>query len=109
MQLRAMSSLDAVEMVMALEEAFDIEISDGFEGPRQTVDQLEEILSNRRPNKEAAALLKKIARDRQQPELAAGLEGPWRREQIAAMVRELFRGFERLARAERRKRVAGKK
>jgi hypothetical protein len=84
-------------MVRGLEDALDIEVPGDigrFEGPRQIVDRLEEVLSNRRPNKEAAALLKKIARDRPQPELAAGLEGPWKREPIAAIVRELLRGFE---------------
>jgi len=36
-------------------------------------------------------MLKKLAHDQQWPELAEGLDKPWRREQIAAIVRELFR------------------
>lgn len=55
------------------------------------MDRLDLTFSNQRPNKAAAALLRKIAKDRQQPELAEGLEGTWRREQIAAVVREIFR------------------
>jgi hypothetical protein len=97
MKPREMSSLDTVEMVMAFEEALDIEVSGDigrFETARQIVDRLETVLSNRRPNKAAAALLRQIAKDRQQPELAEGLDGPWRREQIAAIVREVFRAFD---------------
>jgi len=44
-----------------------------------------------RPNKAAAALLRKLAKDQDNPELAMGLEGTWRREQIAAIVREMLR------------------
>jgi transposase-like protein len=55
------------------------------------VEWLEVHLSNQRPNKQAAALLKKLAKDQDNPELAEGLEGTWRREQIAAIVREIFR------------------
>jgi len=96
MKPREMDSVDTVEMVMAIEEVLDIEIPGDprFESMRETVDRLEEVLSNRRPNKEAAALIRKIAKDRQQPELAEGLEGTWRREQIAAIVREWFRNVE---------------
>jgi hypothetical protein len=93
MKLREMDSLDTAEMVMAIEEVLGIEIPGNtrFESLAEIVDRLEVVLSNRRPNKEAAALLRRIARDRQQPELAERLEGPWRREQIAAIVREWFR------------------
>ena len=89
-----MSGLDTVEMVMAIEEAFDVEIPGEigqFESKAEMVDRLEPVLSNQRPNKAAAAWLKRIAKDRQQPELAEGSEGTWRREQIAAIVREIFR------------------
>jgi hypothetical protein len=36
-------------------------------------------------------LLRKLAKGRNNPELAEGLEGTWRREQIAAIIREIFR------------------
>jgi len=55
------------------------------------VDWLELHLSKQRPSKRAAALLKKLAKAHNNPELAEGLEGTWRREQIAAIVREIFR------------------
>jgi hypothetical protein len=90
-----MNSLDTVEAVMAFEEAFGVELpvheSGDFGSPQEMVDWLELHLSNQRPNKQAAALLRKLAKDQNNPELAEGLEGTWRREQIAAIVREIFR------------------
>ncbi|MGA9304803.1 MAG: hypothetical protein WBW31_05285, partial [Candidatus Sulfotelmatobacter sp.] len=62
-----------------------------FDSPSEIVDRLERLMSNHRPNKAAKALLRKLAKERQQPELAEGLEGTWRREQIAAIVREMLR------------------
>lgn len=85
-------SLDLVEQVMLIEEVFDTEIPDeNFGSPQEIVDWLEQHLSNRRPNKEAAAFLRKLARRYDNPELAEGLTGTWRRDQIAAVVREAFR------------------
>lgn len=90
-----MDSLDTIEMVMAIEEVFDVGLPDAepitFDGPSEIVDWLEVSLANQRPNEAACALLKKLAQDQQRPELAEGLDGPWRREQIAAIVREIFR------------------
>jgi hypothetical protein len=92
---RPINSLDLVEMVMAFEEAFDVEIpNDVLEHvgtPSELVDLLERLLSNQRPNKAAKAWLRKLAKEQQRPELAEGLEGTWRREQIAAIVREMLR------------------
>ena len=91
---KAMDSLDLVEAVMLIEEVFGTEIPDGdaetFGRPREMVDWLELHLSNQRPRKGAAALLKRLAKAQNNPELADGLEGTWRREQIAAIVREMF-------------------
>jgi hypothetical protein len=82
-------------MVMACEGAFEVDLPDldefTFGGPGELVNWLEAQLSNRRPNKVARTLLKKLAEDKGRPELAEGLDGPWKREQIAAIVREIFR------------------
>jgi hypothetical protein len=90
-----MNSLDTVEAVMAFEEAFGFELpvheSEDFGSPQEMVDWLELHLSNQRPNEQAAALLRRLAKDQNNPELAEDLEGTWRREQIAAIVREIFR------------------
>jgi hypothetical protein len=89
-----MDSLELVEMVMLVEEIFGTDIpnddAEHFGSPSEMVDWLDPILSNRRPNKQAAALLRKLARDQERPELAEGLDGTWRREQIAAIIREIF-------------------
>jgi hypothetical protein len=92
---RAMDSLEIVEMVMVFEEIFGTEIPDDdaehLGNPREMVDLLDRQLSNQRPNKQAAAFLRKLAKNQQRPELAEGLEGTWRREQIAAIVREMLK------------------
>jgi hypothetical protein len=89
-----MDSLDLVEAVMAIEEIFGTDIPDydaeQFGSPREIVDWLEPHLSNRRPNKAAVALLRKLAKAHNSPELAEGTDGTWRREQIAAIIREIF-------------------
>ena len=90
-----MDSLDFVEAVMVLEEVLEIEIpNDGAEqcgSPREMVDLLGHHLSNQRPTKKSGELLRGLAKSQNNPELAEGLDGPWRREQIAAIIRELFR------------------
>jgi len=48
-------------------------------------------LSSQRPNQDAAALLRMLAEAQKRPELAEGLDGTWRREQISALVRDIFR------------------
>ena len=89
----SMDSLDAVEIVF--EEIFETELpvndAESLGGPTEAVDWLEQRLSNQRPNKQAIALLKKLANPQQDPELAEGLEGTWRREQIAAIIREILK------------------
>jgi len=95
MMPKEMGSLDLVEMVMAFEEAFDVEIPDNgiarADSLAEVLDLLDRALYNQRPNNAAKALLRKLAKEQQRPELAEGLEGTWRREQIAAIVREILR------------------
>ena len=95
MMPRAMDSLDFVEAVMVLEEILGVEIhaddTDQCGSPREMVDLLEHHLANQRPTKKAADLLRALAKSQNSPELAQGLDGVWRREQIAAVIRELFR------------------
>ncbi len=92
---KSIDRLDLVEMVIVFEEAFGVEIPNDdfehFDSPSEMVDRLELLLSNQRPNKAAKALLRKLAKEQQRAELAEGLEGTWRREQIAAIVREMLR------------------
>ena len=94
MSLLAMDSLETIEMVMLVEEVFEVEIADAnaetFGSPRDIVDWLERRLSNQRPNKAARKLLSKLAVEQRRAELAEGLDELWGREQIAAIVREIF-------------------
>lgn len=82
-----MKSFDRVEAVIAFEETCGVELPDhepgDFGSPREMVAWLDLHVSNHAPKKKAAALLRKLAKDEDNPELAKRLEGTWRREQIA--------------------------
>jgi acyl carrier protein len=94
MLLKAMNSLDIVEAMIRIEEIFGTDIPSGraenFGSRGEIVDWLESHLSNQRPDKKAGVFLRKLARTQDKPELAEGLEGTRRREQIGAIVRESF-------------------
>ena len=82
-----------IEMTTDFEEIFRVGIPDDIEtlgSPRAITDWLEPRLSNWGPGKQAAALLRKLAKDQQRPELAEGLDQAWRREQIDAVIRNIF-------------------
>jgi acyl carrier protein len=95
MHPKEMDSLDIVEAVMVIEEIFGTDIPDRdaerLGTAEEIVDWLESQLSNQRPNEQANARLRKLSKAKNSPELAEGLEGTWRREQIAAVVRDIFR------------------
>jgi hypothetical protein len=84
-----------LDIVMFYENIFDTHIPDEdaeyFGGPLGMEEWLEQHLSNQRPKKDAAALLRMLAQAQQRPELAEGLDKTWRREQISALVRDIFR------------------
>jgi hypothetical protein len=92
---KAADSLDLIEAVMLIEEIFGTEAPDydgeNFSSPGEMADWLGPHLSKQRPNREAARVLRRLAKAHNKPELAEDLEGTWRREQIAAIVREIFR------------------
>ena len=80
MTLKTMDSLDLIEAVVLIEEILGTEIPDRdveIGSPREMVDWLERHLSNHRPTREAAAVLRKLAKAYNNPELAEGLEGTW--------------------------------
>ena len=84
-----------LDIVMFCENIFDTHIpsedAEHFGGPLGMEEWLEVHLSNQRPKQDTAQLLRMLARSQQRPELAQGLDGPWRREQISALVRDIFR------------------
>jgi len=73
---RPTNSLDLVEMVMTLEEAFDIEIPNDvlehFGTPSELVDLLERLLSNQRPNKAAKLCSESSQRNNNSPSWRRG-------------------------------------
>ena len=85
-----MDSLDVVEIVMMFAEVSDDE-AEHCVSPSEIVDSLERRLSNQRPNKQAASMLRELAKEQQRLELAEGLDGAWGRDQIAAIVRRFLR------------------
>ena len=90
----SLNSLDRVEALMLLEEVFGADILDDGEESFQSLDELVNrfllYLSNQRPNDEAVKLLKRLAKSNNDPALAEGLDGLWRREQIAAITSYIF-------------------
>jgi hypothetical protein len=88
-------SLDVVEMIMFLEETFGVTVSEedaqGFGSKRAIVDWLEAHLAGKRPGKKAVAVLKRVAETEARPELISDLRGPWRRDQVAAIIRTMFK------------------
>ncbi len=84
-----------LDLVMFVENIFDTHIPDDdaehFGGPLEAEEWLEQHLSKRRPKPDTAELLRKLAQAQQRPELAEGLDGTWRSEQISALVRDIFR------------------
>jgi hypothetical protein len=84
-----------LDVVIFLENIFEIHIPDEFANhlgdPLGIERSLERHLWSQRPKKDAVALLRMLAEDQQCPELAEGLDGTWRREQISAIVRDIFR------------------
>ena len=84
-----------LDMLMFLENIFETHIPDECSkhvgDPFGTEKSLERQLWNQRPKKDAAALLRILAEGQQRPELAEDLDGLWRRNQISAIVRDIFR------------------
>jgi len=58
--------------------------------PREVVDYFALHLKGWGPNRTAADLLKQLATKRNRPALAQGLHDSWRREQISAVIQEIF-------------------
>jgi hypothetical protein len=58
---------------------------------RELVDYFELQLRGWGPNRAAADFLKKLAKNHNNPALAEGLHDNWRRDQISAFIREIFK------------------
>jgi hypothetical protein len=87
-----------LEKIELAEELFGIDFPDGLDltedltvnNPREMVDYFELHLRGWGPTPAAADFLKEMAKKRNSPALAEGLHGSWRRDQISAVIREIF-------------------
>ena len=81
-----MDALSSAEMIFGTEIPPELE----FESVRAIVDWLEMDMLAWGFNPHAADFMTELAKTQGHPGLAEGLNGSWRREQIAAVVRELL-------------------
>ena len=83
---------EELEKIGLAEDVFGrkIPVDLAFDNPSELVDYLVLELKGWGPNSDAADLLKQLATKRKSPALAQGLHDSWRREQISAIVQEVF-------------------
>jgi|HubBroStandDraft_2_1064218.scaffolds.fasta_scaffold124442_2 hypothetical protein len=90
-----LSSIDLVELIMAIEESFEIEIPDqdaeAISGPREIVNWLTVHLAGKAMSDGAVLQLENLARQRRMPHLMQNFNRTWQPEQINAIVREILR------------------
>ena len=87
-----------LEKIELAEELFGIDFPDGLDvsedlalnNPREVVDYFELHLRGWGPTPAAADFLKEMAKKHNNPGLAKGLHGIWRRDQISALIAEIF-------------------
>jgi hypothetical protein len=75
----------------------DLPVDLAFDNPPELVDYLVSHLRGWGPKPFAADFLKKLAETHNTPELAQGLHDSWRREQISAIIQEIFNTGDRSA------------
>ncbi|HWR16688.1 MAG TPA: phosphopantetheine-binding protein [Terriglobales bacterium] len=92
--MKAMDSLDAVEVVMAIEETFDVTIPDGdveaMQTPRSVSNWLLPRVEVHAPNKSARRCLLKISMRDSRPDLVKDVGEPWNQEQVIAVLRNII-------------------
>jgi hypothetical protein len=83
---------EELEKIELAEDLFgtDVPVDLAFDNPRQIVDYLALQLRGWGPNPVAADFLKQLATKRNSPALARGLHDSWRREQISAVIQDIF-------------------
>lgn len=83
---------EELEKIELAEDVFgtDLPVDLVFDNPREIVNYLALQLRGWGPNRVAADFLKRLATKRNSPALAQGLHNSWRRDQISAVVEELF-------------------
>jgi hypothetical protein len=83
---------EELKQIELAEEVFgtDFPVDLTFDNPREVVDYFVLQLKDWGPNPVAADFLKRLATKRNSLALAQGLHDSWRREQISAVIQEIF-------------------
>lgn len=83
---------EELEKIGLAEDLFgtDLPVDLALDNPPELVDYLVSQLKGWGPNPVAARFLKQLATKRNSPTLAQGLHDGWRREQISAVIHEIF-------------------
>jgi hypothetical protein len=89
---RSFNVFEELEKIGLAEDLFgtDLPVDLSLENPPELVDYLVLQLKGWGPNLRAAHFLKKLAETHSTPALAQGLHDSWRREQISAIIQEIF-------------------
>ena len=92
MQTPNFNFFNEIEKIELAEDIFgtNVPLDMAFDTPHEIVDYLVSQLKGWGPNPFAADFLKQLAAKRNSPRLAQGLRDSWRREQIAAVIHEIF-------------------
>jgi len=98
MQKPECNLFEALERIELAEELFGIDFPVEpnatqdltVDNPREVVNYFVLHLRGWGPNPAAAAFLKEMAKKHNRPALAEGLHDSWRRDQISALIREIF-------------------
>ena len=90
---------EELEKIGLAEDLFgtDLPVDLALDNPSEIVDYLILHLRGWGPNSLAALFLKKLAETHSAPALAQGLHDSWRREQISAIIQEIFNSGDRSA------------
>jgi hypothetical protein len=96
---RSFNLFEELEKIDLAEHLFgtDLPVDLAFDNPPELVDYLVLHLRGWGPNPYAAHFLKKLAETHSTPALAQGLHDSWRREQISAIIQEIFNTGDRSA------------
>lgn len=93
-EFNELQKIELAEELFGIDFPADVDVSDEdeltLENPREVVDYFVLHLRGWRPNPAAADFLKQIAKKHDRAALAEGLHSSWRRDQISAVIREIF-------------------
>ena len=87
-----LGKIELAEELFGIDFPADLDVTEDLtlDNPRQVVDYFVLHLRGWGPNPAAADFLKKMAKKHNSPALAEGLHDSWRRDQISAVIREIF-------------------